>query len=82
MFVLRYRVGVHIADVSHFIPFDSNLDKMAADRATSVYLVDQVNCTYYKTWLLFITGGSGGAEFPFFFFLKYYYYYYIFPKSC
>eukprot|EP00958_Prasinococcus_capsulatus_P029197 scaffold7377_cov389-Prasinococcus_capsulatus_cf.AAC.45 len=38
----HYRVGVHIADVSHFVPVDSALDAEAASRATSVYLVQQV----------------------------------------
>src|SRR6201985_902050 len=38
----RYEVGVHIADVSHYIKPDSALDKEALDRATSVYLVDRV----------------------------------------
>jgi len=37
-----FRVGVHIADVSYFIPQNSELDKFAAERGTSVYLVDQV----------------------------------------
>lgn len=35
-------VGVHIADVSHYIQPDSILDKEAVERATSVYLVDRV----------------------------------------
>ena len=35
-------VGVHIADVSHFVKPDSALDKEAFERATSVYLVDRV----------------------------------------
>jgi ribonuclease R len=38
----NFEVGVHIADVSHYIMPDSALDKEALDRATSVYLVDRV----------------------------------------
>ena len=34
-------VGVHIADVSHFIKWDTALDKEAQNRATTVYLVDR-----------------------------------------
>lgn len=37
----NYRVGVHIADVTHYIQSNSNLEKEAFDRATSVYLVDR-----------------------------------------
>lgn len=37
----NYRVGVHIADVTHYIHPNSNLEKEAFDRATSVYLVDR-----------------------------------------
>ncbi|MFA6923230.1 MAG: ribonuclease R [Bacteroidales bacterium] len=35
-------VGVHIADVTHYIKQDTILDKEALHRATSVYLVDRV----------------------------------------
>ncbi len=38
----NYEIGVHIADVSHYIRPDSALDKEAEDRGTSVYLVDRV----------------------------------------
>ncbi|WP_426667251.1 ribonuclease R [Mucilaginibacter sp. McL0603] len=38
----NYEVGVHIADVSHYIKPDSALDKEALERGTSVYLVDRV----------------------------------------
>jgi ribonuclease R len=38
----NYEIGVHIADVSHFVTEDSQLDKEAEKRATSVYLPDRV----------------------------------------
>jgi ribonuclease R len=37
-----YEIGVHIADVSHYVTPGSILDKEALERATSVYLVDRV----------------------------------------
>lgn len=38
----NYEVGVHIADVTHYVRPDSPLDREAQKRATSVYLVDRV----------------------------------------
>jgi ribonuclease R len=38
----NYEIGVHIADVTHYVKEGSELDKEAAKRTTSVYLVDRV----------------------------------------
>src|ERR1700759_904925 len=38
-----YEIGVHIADVSHFVHTETALDDEAYKRATSVYLPDRVN---------------------------------------
>ena len=37
----HYEIGVHIADVTHYVKPNSLLEKEAFDRATSVYLVDR-----------------------------------------
>jgi ribonuclease R len=36
-----WEVGVHIADVTHYVKPDTVIDKEAAQRATSIYLVDR-----------------------------------------
>lgn len=38
----RFEIGVHIADVTHFLEENSRLDKEALDRSTSVYIADRV----------------------------------------
>lgn len=37
-----YQIGVHIADVTHYVLPGDDVDKEAYDKTTSVYLVDQV----------------------------------------
>jgi ribonuclease R len=38
----EYKLGVHIADVTHYVKEDRKLDTEALKRATSIYLVDRV----------------------------------------
>jgi len=38
----NYEIGVHIADVTHYVRPDTIIDREAESRATSVYLVDRV----------------------------------------
>jgi len=38
----NYEIGVHIADVTHYVHPDTIIDREARERATSVYLVDRV----------------------------------------
>ena len=38
----NYEIGIHIADVSHYVREHDVIDKEAAERGTSIYLVDRV----------------------------------------
>jgi len=38
----NYEIGIHIADVSHYVTLGSLLDDEAKERGTSIYLVDRV----------------------------------------
>lgn len=37
----NYEVGVHIADVTHFVKANTEIDKEAARRCTTVYMVER-----------------------------------------
>ena len=57
-----FQVGVHIADVTHFIKPGTNLDDEAFKRGTTVYLADKVTSptTTKSTYYYLIAGGGGG----------------------
>ena len=38
----QFEIGIHIADVSHYVREDDTIDKEAQKRGTSIYLVDRV----------------------------------------
>lgn len=38
----HFEIGIHIADVTHFLDENSELDKEAFTRSTSVYIADRV----------------------------------------
>lgn len=38
----NYEIGIHIADVSHYVRTDDTIDMEAKERGTSIYLVDRV----------------------------------------
>ncbi|XP_075159826.1 dis3 like 3'-5' exoribonuclease 2 [Haematobia irritans] len=38
----EYEIGVHISDVSHYLEENSELDNLVKERATSIYLVNEV----------------------------------------
>ena len=38
----NYEIGIHIADVSHYVEDGGHIDMEARDRGTSIYLVDRV----------------------------------------
>nr|XP_017010835.2 DIS3-like exonuclease 2 [Drosophila takahashii] len=38
----KYEVGVHISDVSHYLPEDNELDNIVKERSTSIYLANEV----------------------------------------
>ncbi len=38
----NYEIGIHIADVSHYVRENDTIDKEAQERGTSIYLVDRV----------------------------------------
>ena len=54
-------VGVHIADVSYFVAPGTALDKVASERATSVYLVQKVSWNLYFSTIATSTTNLKGS---------------------
>ena len=51
--LLYFQVGVHIADVSHFIRPGTAIDKEAANRSTTVYLTDRrIDMVIFKFFII------------------------------
>ena len=48
--ILTMKVGVHIADVTHFIKPGTNIDDEALKRGTSVYLSDKVRASFFHNF--------------------------------
>lgn len=61
---LLLQVGVHIADVSHFIRPGNALDKEAANRGTTVYLCGKVSIDI-QNWYLNIIVNTDKSSFTF-----------------
>lgn len=58
----RFEVGVHIADVSHFVPEGGELDIEALARGTSVYLVDRTIPMLPEALSAYVCSLKGGVE--------------------
>lgn len=52
---IKFQIGVHIADVSHFVQCGTELDQWAFSRGTSVYLVHKVGAFNSSLSLLYFS---------------------------